>query len=237
MKQKIVFTDMKQIVPEIYYPKPASVFIPEWYKKTQSYINGSAEPIGDGTTALTVKKCMPVFDVMVAGYILVTVADIYVKQISEADEPEKLKPYYEWASMGAIDFHPVRQAEHHPKNNGFPFPKFISPWSIKTPKGFSILITAPTHRESVFEILPGIVDTDTYTNPVNFPFVLKDSSFTGLIPAGTPMAQIIPIKRENWQMEIGNLRDFEDSTKAGILLRTKFFNGYKTFFRAIKTYE
>ena len=53
------------------------------------------------------------------------------------------------------------------------------------------------HRESVFTIMDGIVDTDSYNALVNFPFFLNDWSYEGLIPAGTPMAQVIPFKRED----------------------------------------
>ena len=67
------------------------------------------------------------------------------------------------------------------------------------------------HRESLFTILEGIVDTDKYWNPVFFPFVMKDKTWEGRIPKGTPMCQVIPFKRDEWKM---NLKpEFENSYK------------------------
>ena len=65
----------------------------------------------------------------------------------------------------------------HPLANDTDFPKWVNPYVIKTPPGYSVLITQPFHRESVFTILPGIVDTDKYKSQVHFPFVLKDNKW------------------------------------------------------------
>jgi len=99
------------------------------------------------------------------------------------------------------------------------------------------LFVQPFHRESVFTILPGIVDTDKYSPPINFPFVLNDINFTGLIPAGTPIAQVIPFKRDSWNLKFGKEKDILKITSDHTLLRSKFFDGYKTLFRQTKEYK
>jgi hypothetical protein len=228
MSTKIVFTNTND-VPDIYYPKPASQFIPEWYKKMPSYI-GDKKPNGKGQTNQTLKKCMPVFDAITAGYILQTYVDIYVSQKDGA-------PYYEWSSLNFLDMHPIIQAPNHPSSNGFDYPKFMNGFGIKTPKGYSCLFVTPFHRDAVFTILPGVVDTDTYSNNVNLPFVLNDVNFEGLIPAGTPMAQIIPFKRDKWSSKIGTKKDLLEREKTGILLKTKFYDSYKINFRQSKEYK
>jgi hypothetical protein len=113
----------------------------------------------------------------------------------------------------------------------------INPWAIKTPPGYSVLFTQPFHRESSFTILPGIVDTDTYSAAVNFPFVLNDINFEGLIPAGTPIAQAIPFLREDWQMSIGKQEDLVETNKITTRLRTRFFDSYKVQYRQTKEYR
>ena len=76
--------------------------------------------------------------------------------------------------------------------------KWTVPWSIETPKGFSLLFTHPLNRmELPFVTMSGIVDTDEYECPVNLPFLIREG-FMGVIPKGTPIAQVIPIKREKW---------------------------------------
>jgi len=232
---KIVFTNTAG-VPEEYSPKPASAFIPDWYKKLESYLSGEKKPTGQGQTSATIKRCMPVFDAITGGYLILSAADVYVSQKKTEDGIKQ--PYFEWANYGLIAFHPIEQAPEHPNRNGhIAYPKWTNPWAIKTPKGYSTLFVQPMHRDSVFTILPGIVDTDIYTAPVNFPFVLNDVNFEGLIPAGTPIAQVIPVKRDFWQMSIGTEVEFIEQQKVLNRLKTKFFDSYKSVFRQPKEYK
>jgi hypothetical protein len=228
---KIIFTNTLG-TPEEFAPKPASTCVPSWYKDIPSYMNGIKKPDGQGGTSATIKRCMPVFDSISAGYILFTPVDVWISQRDG-------EPWYEWPSFGPIQFHPVKQAPTHPDRNGHQtdYPKWINSWATQTPSGYSTLFVQPFHRESVFTILPGVVDTDQYNAPVNFPFVLNNIKYEGLIPAGTPMAQVIPFKRDLWQMEIGNSNDFNEQNKTTIKLRSKFFDGYKTLFRQNKEYK
>lgn len=199
-------------------------------------MSGEKKPTGQGQTTATAKRCMPIFDAITGGYIIVSPADVYVSQ--KEDVTGKVAPYFEWSNYGLIQFHPVEQAPEHPSNNGSPaYPKWNNSWAIKTPDGYSTLFIQPMHRESVFTILPGIVDTDTYTAPVNFPFVLNDPTFEGLIPAGTPIAQVIPIKRDSWKMEFGSEAEFFEQQKVTNRLQSKFFDRYKTMFRQPKEYR
>jgi hypothetical protein len=231
----IIFTNIAGI-PEEYSPKPASKFVPEWYKNLDSYMNGEKKPTGEGNSAATIKKCMPVFDAITTGYIIVSPADIYVSQ--KDDGNGSTVPYYEWSNYGLIQFHPVEQAPSHPNRNGLlSYPKWINHWGIKTPKGYSLLIVQPFHRESVFTILPGIVDTDSYVAAINFPFVLNDPKFEGIIPAGTPIAQVIPIKRESWNMSFGNEKELKEINNVNTRLLSKFFDRYKDMFRSPKEYK
>lgn len=232
---EIKFTDTMG-VPDIYRPKPASQSIPEWYKKLESYLGDGKVPTGQGGTTATAKRCMPIFDAITGGYILVTPADIHVSQ-KETEDGTK-QPYFQWSNYGLISFHPVEQAPEHPNRNGhMAYPKWINPWAIKTPKGYSTMFVQPMHRESVFTILPGVVDTDEYFAAVNFPFVLNDVNFEGYIPAGTPMAQVIPFKRDEWEMTLGNQTDLFDQQRIVTKLSSKFFDRYKNIYRTKKIYK
>lgn len=226
---KIIFTNTSGY-KELEQPKPASLLVPDWYKNTNSYVNGSKKPSGDGGTSATVKRCMPVFDAMTSGYIIETPADVYVS-IKDGGQ------WFEWSDMGLISFHPIEQAPLHPNRNPYAYPKWNNHWSIRTPKGYSTLFVQPFHRESVFTILPGIVDTDEYYAPVNFPFVINDPQFEGLIPKGTPIAQVIPFKRDSWKMEIGNQEDLKKQASITKKLQSKFFDKYKTMFWSRKEYK
>ena len=240
MSKIIKFTNIFGI-DDIYPPEPASKNIPEWYKYLGSYIKGKKAPDGSGETTATIKKCMPVFDAINSGYIIKTPVDIYVSQKpnpKKNEQPDTI-PHYEWAGFGMLKFHPVEQAPNYPNPNGYPqsYPKWMNPWAIETPKGYSSIFVQPWHRDSVFTILPGIVDTDTYTAPVNFPFFLNDMYWQGLIPAGTPIAQVIPFKRDKWKMGLGGPKDIEKQSKVIKKLGTTFFDAYKNQFRQPKEYR
>jgi hypothetical protein len=230
MKNIITFTDAMGSGGVALPPVPAATMIPDWYKKTDSYIGGLKLPNGNGGNNASIKRCMPVFDAITSGYLLLLPADVYVTQKDDA-------PYYEWSLFDLISFHPVEQAEFHPKSNGHSYPKFVNPWAIKTPKGYSTLFVEPMHRELPFNVMPGVVDTDEYTAPVNIVFTLKDPMYQGLIPKGTPIAQVIPFKRDSWSMEIGSKEDVIGQAKVSALLNTRFFDRYKTLFRSIKEYK
>ncbi len=229
MKKEILFTSTIDFA-DLEKPKPASAYIPDWYKNTKSYIDDKKETDGNAGTKATIKKCIPVFDAITAGYIITLPADVIVS-LKDGQQ------YFEWANFGLVQFHPIVQAPEHPARKPYAYPKWINPWAIKTPKGYSTLFVQPFHRESVFTILPGVVDTDAYTAPVNFPFVINDTQFEGIIPKGTPIAQVIPIKRDSWKMQIGGIAEFKEQANITTNLMTKFFDRYKTMFWSRKEYK
>jgi hypothetical protein len=220
----IIFTPIFP-VEDKFYPEPASKNIPEWYKKTESFINSKTFRPDGGSGNQTIKKCIPVFDALSAGYIIKTYVDIYVTLT------EDNVSYYNWPSFEPISFHPIDQAPHHPGMNNRPYPKWNSPWSVQTPRGYSSLFISPMHNPNgIFTILPGVVDTDQYINPVNFPFTLDDPNFEGLIPAGTTICQVIPFKRDSFSIKIGDKDQLSKINKFSYLFRNKFVNNYKSKF-------
>lgn len=231
---KIIFTDIHNPEGVLQKPKPATEYIPDWYKEAKAYTDASGKkaPTIDGTPYATIKKCMPLWDMMTAGYIIETPYDIYVRQTENG-------PFFQWGNNDAIAFQSMEQTQNHPNFRDINYAiRIVHPWSIKTPKGWSILIMEPTHRESrPISIIPGIVDTDTFSIPFNMFIRLVDSSFEGMIPAGTPFAQVIPFKRETWQSELGGEKErnkyISDIGKFG----TVFFDRYKKFWWQRKEYK
>lgn len=126
------------------------------------------------------------------------------------------------------NIHPLRQLGDFKFTNGIPnnfIFKASSPWSYKTPKGWSILFKTPANREHDLYLFEAVVDTDMYHHAINFPFqwVGKEKGIFD-IPAGTPFIQAIPFKRtEDLDFKIGD-------TKSPGLHISKFIDTYKTFF-------
>lgn len=190
----------QQYTPEkkpILKPIPAIQSLPNWYKKISPFMDNPPEKFySDGTKNITIKRCNPVGDALAAGYFLVLENTVSVCP-NDSGIPSLV-----WHRGGNkfISEHSQEQISKDLIPYGFslqPF-KFTNDWSIQTPKGYSVLITHPLNRNAEpFLTLSGIVDTDTYHTSIQLPFLIR-KDFEGLIEAGTPIAQVIPFKRENW---------------------------------------
>ena len=235
MSKDIKFIDTIGLSKE-YHPIPAKDMIPDWYKKTLSHVDGIKRPFpfGENTTSGTIKKCMPVFDALTSGYLLLSYSDVVVERRNGAS-------YFSWSGEKMIGFHASSQAPIHPVVTPRPeanIPKWRNSWGIKTPKGYSCFFINPVHRESPFTTLEGIVDTDTYNGKVELPFTLKDPFWEGTIPAGTPIAQVIPFKRESYRMTVSSdQKDIDELIHQNRRLLSVFYNGYKDKFWSRKEYS
>ena len=236
---KIQFIDSWGDMPSEYYPVPAAKMVPDWYRKMPTYtddkIVDKRKNFTDDTNS-TAKKCMPFFDAMTAGYLITLPADVNVRLEEDGSH------WFEWANnQDTVQFHPQIQLPNYPRNESrvHSYPKFFHPWIIKTPPGYSSLFVSPIHQDVPFKTLEGIVDTDTYHDVILFPFMFLDDKFEGLIPAGTPIVQVIPFKRESWKSEIVQ---YSESVQHNInvavnRLRSVFNDGYKKFFWSRKRYQ
>jgi len=229
----IRFIDISGDTPEEFHPKPARSVLPAWYRNLPQWssdVEGVPKSkLKDFTTA---KKCMPLLDVMTTGYIITTDGDLEIQKTSQGT-------MFSWADRQLVETHVVGQADGYPgHNNRNPFAKWLNNWGIQTQKGYSSLFVTPFHHETPLKILAGIVDTDRYCDAVHFPFLI-DENFSGLIPAGTPVAQVIPFRREDFTHQIVE----EDQLNPNVVARTQknlrasFRRGYKDRFWQKKNYQ
>jgi hypothetical protein len=87
--------------------------------------------------------------------------------------------------------------------------KYHHGWTVKTPKNVSCLFVHPIgYQDLPIRSISGVVDTDEYAGEINVPFTFKEG-WTGILPAGTPMFQIIPFERENWTSEFSTKKPGE----------------------------
>lgn len=211
---KIIFRPYTKEKQELLKPISAVSLLPEWYKEMHPYIGGKkAEYYSDQTKNITIKRCNPVGDALGAGYLLLLENDIYIKP-TESGEPEII---WHRGGQSFISTHGKDQIDNRLIPEGFsnqPF-KFTNNWSIQTPSGYSVLVTHPLNRYTdPFITLSGVVDTDTYQNAVQLPFLIR-KDFEGIIEAGTPIAQIIPFRRDNWKSEFAQYsKEFYDQLTA-----------------------
>lgn len=198
-------------------PTPSKYMIPEWYRKAESTWVDSQTGIENSG----LKKCMPYMDTMVSGYFLTLPVNVYVNEHKKdsslahifRDEENDLSIRWDGppAFSNFIAERPEALGKTMPRPAGH-YPNhlvFSGSWSIKTPRGWSTLMTPPLNRYDLpFTSSSGIIDSDKFTSPGNIPFFMR-KGFSGMIPEGTPMVHLIPIKRENWAMSTDDesLRD------------------------------
>jgi hypothetical protein len=236
-KTIIEFIDTTDEIHPEFYPRPAKLTLPDWYKNTSSYKGGKKEAYMDerGFTSATMKRCMPFFDAMTSGYTLFSHIDV---QVSGPEYNRLLK----WPSGGALGWHARWQLGEYPEvsKNLENIPKWVNPWVVKTDPGYSCLFINPmNYGNSIFHCFEGVVDTDTFLSPVNFPFFLKNNSWEGVIPAGTPIMQVIPFRRDSFSHVISKKSDEKNKNLKSIqsLIDSIFFNAYRNHFWYRKEYD
>lgn len=211
-------------------PVPARELVPEWYKRMPNYCTPEREVGEYGHFNSTVKHCMPALDAITAGYILTLPQDLHVVH----NEGYEVSTSWPVDNMTLIEHHGSAQiSEFALSEHWAPVAlKLINRWVVKTPPGYSTLFIPPMWRDDHrFQVFPGLVDTDRYPQPINFPFLLK-RGYTGTIENGTPFVQLIPIKREEWRSEVG-IRT-EDMRLDWLRVTRQSIYRYKQHFRSPK---
>ena len=195
----------------ITYPIPATPT--KWYRDGEMYINKhdqSLNIIDEEERAAGMRLCMPFFDALSSGFFLTTWVDIEITKndgvtvefqyIEKNSKGNWIRSNRSWDMVnerhGKIG-HTIPRPETHSKNHMV----WSSKWGWRLPKGWSMLVTSPLNRfELPFVTITAIVDSDRFASHGNIPFFLQ-KGWIGIIPKGTPFAQLIPIKRSDWFMD------------------------------------
>jgi hypothetical protein len=195
------------------FPKPSACVkqIPEWYKDQPSFFGKEEERLAN----LTVKKCIPFFDSMSMGYFLKMPVDLYINTKNNNVQCTISKDFSAIENI-LISWHLSDRISHYPIDSDIYLKDLfrINPmWMTKTPPGYSTLFTSPMHQgHSPLKVIEAVVDTDNFlTAGLNSFFLQKD--FEGTIKQGTPIIQVIPFKRENWEISIDMDHDPEEISK------------------------
>jgi len=209
--KKIIFSSV--FSEYIEKPIPALQYLPEGYKSLPK--RNSI----DAPNEATVKACIPFLDALKTGYIITFPIDVcfvveniiqdgnLVRNISMKTNKNVPLEFYD---VFRLDSHPDKQIPNSLKDKNRTIDttlKILNPWHIKTPPGYSCMFTNPFNRNLPFKIIDGVVDTDVFPLNINFPFFwTNDVSVKEThIPKGSPMALVIPFKREDWKMETSNV--------------------------------
>jgi hypothetical protein len=152
------------------------------------------------------KYCPGVRDVAEVGITIPLWADVRVRprpdgnffdaefNITKSDPNSRagvIEPF-SFGQTGACPFTERREKSVQGAN----YLKLVSPWNVRTAKGYSVMITSSlVNPRPEFDVVTGVVNTDYY-HTVNVVLnVLTDKPF--YVAQGTPIAQLIIFKRKD----------------------------------------
>ena len=241
----IIGEEFKGSYPE---PVPAHLALPQWVKDQPNKLDRKlAGPTTPGVS--TYKRCVPFMDIMRTGYIIPMWTDVafsFNECPGDCDLGTKCpggEVHVEWPRTGEPANRPHIESRGWDSWGNIPELEtsishtsmtFVNPWIMKTPPGYSTLITAPFNDESrphpSIKTLTGLVNTDTYFNQTTFFFHMKEA-FNGILKKGTPLVQVVPIKREEWESKVTYMRPGDENdtkhTQELTYLSTKYVDAYR----------
>ena len=213
-------------------PVTASSLLPEWYKNQSSY---------DDFGNPTIKRCLPIFDAMSFGYFLVSQSDITV----DSTNPGGLVVTSDNDFNGVLfSQHDLQQYDKYPVPSGYHNHVLrIHPmWSVQTPKGYSALFINPINNGSKnISAITGLIDTDNFISDGHLSFFVKENTIFK-IKKGTPIIQVLPIKRESWESKEMSTKESDiainSQDKTGIMVDgVHQMGGYKKIFHVQKSFK
>lgn len=182
-------------------PFRAARTVPDWLKNMPMQRD---VPNTQGGYIRTVKNCLPFLDAMNCGYVIPLRSTVHFflkdRQTLEYHCPDFARDGETVGGQPNLGF------------EGAPFGqmvavKFINHWVIKTPPGYSTLFLPLLNQFHLpFQVLSGLVDTDTYYRDVFLPAIcLMQPGTRCVLERGTPLVQVVPFKRETWRSANGQL--------------------------------
>jgi len=206
--------------------KPSKEFKPKWYVDSPFYVdennNKSSIKINNGEVNATFKKCIPMIDAINIGYMVELKADVIVQ-----DNNNEIFNIAWKSKKNIFDLHGNNtKLIEAPENYHSHVVKYT--WGVlpKTPKGYSTLVIEPLgFNNLVFKQIPAVVDTDKNNLQFALPMFVK-KNFNGVVEAGTPLAQLIPFKKENWKSLQSYMKDGKYEMLEEIGFNKKIKNHY-----------
>jgi len=201
-------------------PYPAVKQLPKWflnmnpYEDIVGYPNDGKLHFRNKIANTTFKKCVPLLDGLSSGYIIPLWTDVMIEKENNFSSIYWKSEYDVFQQHGQSS----QSIEPPPGYQNIVY-KYFNCWIPQTPPGYSCLIISPLgYQDLAFKAIPAVVDTDKSTLELVFPMWIKDD-FEGIVEKGTPMVQIIPFKRDNWESTFDY---YEDGEYKGVIEEKNF---------------
>ncbi len=186
---RLTFLCRKEDEGVIPAPVRAKTALPDWFRRLPAVDEAH---VSSNNSGLTVKRCMPFLDAMATGWVIGLAASV---RMEIADDGKTVDCGWDF-DRTLVSNHASHQVAGNPRE---PLPpcEFHNYWTIRTPPGWSCLFVPPLNRPNgVFEVVAGVVDTDTYQSEIHFPFFATGEDGLHVLERGTPIVQVIPFRRD-----------------------------------------
>jgi hypothetical protein len=196
--KKIIFFSSVAGVSELFPVLPAKDFLPKWLQTAR------IEHMKGDKRDQTIVRCPGIIDVLTTGYVVTTWHDF---DVTITDDKISLiipdKALTELLNKDSLQIQSSDgMAKHIPKRpwSQHSILKLNTPYQIIAPKGVRFLMIPLPYTDSFnFESNIGILDP-AFSSELNVQGYLNFGKGTHHFKAGTPIAQIIPMTNENFEM-------------------------------------
>src|SRR5579862_4541539 len=229
---RMIFRCDPALADHLLRPAPARGGLPDWLRQMPAKAHSEIH----ARDIRTVKQCPPFVDAMAYGVLIPLPCDVTVNSGSFSWDWDIPQPGTSGHPRAPLSFHPIAQFA------GAPFAradqaaiKFNSFWTIEVASGWSLFATHPVNRDDLpFRLITGLVDADLFHDGgINFPAVWLQPDFSGVLPKGTPVAQVFAVPREATDLKFETFDDAHqrayEKTVAEVLASP---NVYRKHFRA-----
>jgi hypothetical protein len=217
---RIVFRCDPALADRLPRPVAARRALPDWLRRMPA---SAFSPTHDQDVR-TVKQCPPFVDAMAYGFMMPLPCDVEMRngKFSWAWDLPPLS--IEAQPRSPLSFHASAQVAGTPLHDPDQvIVKFNSFWTIELEPGYSLFATHPVNRADLpFRLLTGLVDADRFNDVgILFPAVWVDADFSGVLPAGTPVAQCFAVSRDALELVFAPMSESErqryEATAASLL--------------------
>jgi hypothetical protein len=222
--KKIEFYSKVAGVPDMFPIVSAKDALPKWAKSARdSYVKKKEQTAG---RINHIYQCPGIFDLFNHGYVIPMWHDVVITTNGNPDE-------FTW-TIPSTDLTEFDQESNIIENqtNGFGSVLPIKPWSLNTlikvntpwnvvaPRGVKFLVIPIAYPDSFeFESSIGILDPG-YSNEINIQLYYNVHKGDVLIKAGTPLAHIIPLSEQNFELVCREINSIDKLW----LAKRKYFN-------------
>lgn len=222
--KKIEFYSKVPGLPELFPIVPTKFALPKWANSAKdNYIKRKETAVGRMNH---IYQCPGIFDLFNYGYVIPMWHDVIINTTGNPDEFSWTVPSSELTEFDSS----TNIIENQSNGVGSVMPikpwslstmlKVNTPWNIVAPRGVKFLMMPIAYPDSFeFESSIGILDPG-YSNEINIQLYYNVHKGNVLIKAGTPLAQLIPISEQSFELVC---REINSIDKMWIAKR-KYFN-------------